>query len=213
MTVLVGVGFALVSLALFAALVATPEAPGLGALARSEIAATGVSNPVTAVLLDYRAYDTLLELVVVLLAAVAAGALAPREPAPAQLDGPVAEAAAGLLTPGIVLMAGYLLWIGSKAPGGAFQAASLLAGGLILLEVTGKTPPPRSEAVTRAVAGLGVLAFLGVGVGVAVAAANGVFLDHPASIAGSLILAIESAATLGIAAGLLALFRAGTASA
>lgn len=208
MTILVGLAFAAVSLALFAALVATPVAPGLGAAARTEIAATGVSNPVTAVLLDYRGYDTLLELLVVLVAAVAAGALAPRRAEPAPIDGPVAEATAGLLTPGIVVTAGYLLWIGSEAPGGAFQAAALLAGALILLEVTGKGAPPRRQAPERALAGLGVLAFLVVGV--AVAARTGVFLDYPAARAGDLILAIEAAATLGVAVGLRALFRAGT---
>lgn len=208
MAILLGAGFAALSLALLAALIATPAAPGLGAAARAEIAGTGVSNPVTAVLLDYRGYDTLLELVVVLIAAVAAGALAPRSAAPAPLTGPVAEAAAGLLTPGIVVAAGYLLWIGSKAPGGAFQAAAMLAGGLIMLEIAGAGAPPRREAPARAAATLGVLAFLLVGV--AVALPGRAFLDYPAPLAGGLILAIEAAATLGIAVGLRELFRAGT---
>jgi len=144
-------------------------------------------------------------------AAVAAGALARRGGAPAPIAGPVAETVVGLLTPAIVVAAGYLLWIGSKAPGGAFQAASLLAGALILLDVAGKAAPPRSEPAIRAAAGLGVLAF--VVVGAAVAPWTGVFLDYPSAVAGELILAIEAAATIGVAIGLRALFRAGTSAA
>ncbi|MFP4004182.1 MAG: MnhB domain-containing protein [Alphaproteobacteria bacterium] len=207
MAVLVAIGIGVAALALFAALVVTPAAPGLEAPARAELAETGVTNPVTAVLLDYRSYDTLLELVVVLLAAAAAQALALQEPEPAPLSGPLAEAAAGILTPGIVIVAGYLLWIGSRAPGGAFQAASLLAGGLILLETVGKGVPPRRQAPARALAGLGVAAFLFAGI--AVAANTGTFLDYPAALAGELILAIETAAVVGIAFALLSLFRAG----
>jgi multisubunit Na+/H+ antiporter MnhB subunit len=211
MAVLVAIGLGALSLAFLWALAVTPEAPGLGAAARAEIEATGVSNPVTAVLLDYRGYDTLLEVVVVLLAAVAAGALAPSEPEPEPLGGPVAEAAAGLLAPSIVVVGGYLLWIGSKEPGGAFQAAALVSGGLCFLDMTGKGVPPRREGPMRALAALGVLAFLAVGAGVALE--TGVFLDYPAAVAGELILAIEAAATVGIAVALLALFRAGTAPA
>ena len=211
MAILVGLAFAAVSLALFAALVATPAAPGLGPAARAGLGETGVSNPVTAVLLDYRGYDTLLELLVVAIAAVAAGALAPRRAEPRPIRGPVAETTAALLAPAIVTTAGYVLWIGAKAPGGAFQAASLLAGALILLDVTGKGAPPHGPAASRALAGLGVLAF--VAVGVAVAPATGAFLDYPAPIAGDLILAVEAAATVGVAIGLRALFRAGTAAA
>jgi multisubunit Na+/H+ antiporter MnhB subunit len=209
MAVLVGIGIGAVSLALFWALAVTPAAPGLGAAARAEIEATGVTNPVTAVLLDYRGYDTFLEVVVILLAALAAGALAPREPEPAPLDGPVAEATVGLLVPSIVVVGGYVLWIGSKEPGGAFQAAALLSGGLILLDLAGQGAPPHRLAPARALAGLGVLAFLLAGVWAG--AVTGVFLDYPAAVAGDVILAIEAAATVGIAVALLVLFRAGTA--
>ncbi len=52
-------------------------APTLAIPAAANIAATGLGNPVTAVLMAYRAIDTLLEVVVLLLALVGVWSLAP----------------------------------------------------------------------------------------------------------------------------------------
>lgn len=200
--------------ALLAGALASPPAPALGPLARADIALTGVSNPVTAVLLDYRSYDTLLELAVVLLAVVGAQALAPVRPAPQPLQGPVAAAAARLLAPAIVMLGGFVLWIGATAPGGAFQAAALLAGGLILLETVGRGvrlgPPALEPARLNAAAAVGVALF--VLAGAVAGLVSGAALDWPAAQAGAIILGVEIAATAGLAVGLLALFRAGTAA-
>src|SRR5262249_41986959 len=52
-------------------------APTLAPLAAANLAATGVGNPVTAVLMAYRAMDTLLEKVVLMLALIGVWSLAP----------------------------------------------------------------------------------------------------------------------------------------
>ena len=194
--------------AMLAAILATPAAEGLRAPAMAELAETGVSNPVTAVLLDFRGYDTFLELVVVALAVVGTGAVATETAAPAPLTGPVARAAGALLGPAIVLVAGYLLWTGSSRPGGAFQAGALLAGGLVLLDATSDGRPVwRLGAALRVGTAAGAAAFLLAGLGAL--AASGRFLDYPGPEAAyAMILAIETAATVSIAICLAALFAA-----
>ena len=55
-----GLGYAMLSL--------PDQAPGLSERVNANMATSGVRNPVTAVLLNFRAYDTLLELGVLLVA-------------------------------------------------------------------------------------------------------------------------------------------------
>ncbi len=205
---LVACGVVAASAAVFAAIIVTPPAPGLGETARASLPETGVSNPVTGVLLDFRGYDTFLELAVVALAVVAAGALAPPRPAPEPIASPVARSAAALLAPVIIVVAGYLLWTGASKPGGAFQAGAVLAGGLVLLEVTTDGRPAwRLGAALRAATAAGAGAFLLAGLATLVV--SGRFLDYPGPEAGyAIILAIESAATVSIAVCLAALLAA-----
>ena len=98
---------------------------------------SGVSNPVTAVLLNFRGYDTLLEMVVLLLALLGVwtvgGKALRRQAAP----GPVLDTLARLLVPVLLLVAAYLLWVGAHAPGGAFQAGSVLGAAGVLLLLAG----------------------------------------------------------------------------
>jgi multisubunit Na+/H+ antiporter MnhB subunit len=205
---LVAGGVAAASLALFAGIVSISAAPGIGGAVAADIAETGVANPVTAVLLDFRGYDTFLELAVVALALVGAGALAPADPAPAALTSPVARAAGALLAPAIVLVAGYLLWTGTSKPGGAFQAGAVLAGGLVLLEATAEGRPfwRRGAALRWGIVG-GAAAFLIAGL--AGLALSGRFLDYPgAEAAYAMILAVESAAAVSVAISLAALLAA-----
>lgn len=193
--------------ALLATLLATPPAAGLQAAVAQGLPETGVTNPVTAVLLDFRGYDTLLEVAVIALAAIAVAALAPRAVALPPLRGPVARAAAATLAPAIVIVAGYLMWTGGARPGGAFQAGAMLAGGLVLLETTGARPWWRLGATGRLGLVAATAAFLVAGFGVM--AVTGRFLDYPGPAAGyAVILAIEAVATLSIAAALSALFAA-----
>ena len=103
-------------------------------LVASNMAVSGVKNPVTAVLLNFRGYDTLLEIGVLLLAALSVLSVVP---SPAIFSksppSPILILLLRLLLPFIILDSGYILWIGKYAPGGAFQAGAILAAGGILL--------------------------------------------------------------------------------
>ncbi|WP_437778286.1 hydrogenase subunit MbhD domain-containing protein [Sorangium sp. So ce1097] len=160
----------------------------------------GVSYPVTAVLLNFRGYDTLLEIAVLLLAAL--GVQAQLRPA-MERDGvapagPMLPALVRQLIPCMILVAGYLLWRGSRAPGGAFQAGSILGGGAILLLLARAAPPPSmSSIVVRAALLVGPACFLAVAVAPLVAGRH--VLEYPSAWAGTLILCVESALTISIA--------------
>lgn len=159
-----------------------------------EAAVTGAAHPVTAVLLGFRAWDTLLEIAVLLLAILGAAAAAggePRRPAPPPHD-PVLSALVNALVPVMILVAGYLLWAGTKQPGGAFQAGAVLAAAGVLLGLAGALPAldPERPALRLWLAG-GLALFLAVFLAGALAGA---------------LLAVEAALTLSIAATLVALF-------
>ena len=162
-----------------------------------ELNAAGVGHPVTAVLLSFRAWDTLLELLVLLLAFMAVRQLLPslpRTPAP----WPLLKGWARVLAPLSVLIGGYLLWRGGAYPGGAFQAGALLAAGAILLRLTDMLPALGWHHLWVRVLVLGgcavflVIGALNYGFGTS-------FLSYPADWAGPLIILIEVFATLSIA--------------
>ncbi len=164
---------------------------------RAQLELSGVSNPVTAVLLNFRAYDTLLELAVLLAAVLGIIAVGPARPA-YQPAGPLFGALVGWLVPLLIVTGGYLLWVGAHAPGGAFQAGALLAAAAVLLRLGGKPsgslPGPELQRWLL-VAGVGVF----IAVGLLAIASGQAFLQYPQDWAGSLILLIETAATLAIA--------------
>ncbi|MFZ0256080.1 MAG: Na(+)/H(+) antiporter subunit B [Gammaproteobacteria bacterium] len=167
---------------------------------------SGVSNPVTGVLLNFRAYDTLLELAVLLAAVLGILALGPARPGYAA-SGLVLSGLTRWLVPLLILVGGYVLWMGAHAPGGAFQAGALLAAAGVLLRIAGHhTGLPQGMAL-RVLVVVGVAVFLTVGL--AVMLAGRPFLGYPVAWAGSLILVIETAATLGIAVTLLLAFVCG----
>jgi len=173
----------------------------------ANLEASGVSNPVTAVLLNFRAYDTLLELAVLLTAVLGIFALGPARPG-YQSAGPVFDGLARWLVPVLILTAGYLLWVGAHAPGGAFQAGATLAAASVVLRLAGRHQIglPQGPAL-RMVMAAGVGMFVLVGLGLLVAGRP--FLGYPPAWAGGLILMIESAATLAIAATLVLAFLGG----
>lgn len=177
-------------------------------LAVSEnLAASGVSNPVTAILLNFRAYDTLLELAVLLTAVLGILALGTARP-DYQRAGPVFDGLARWLVPVLILTAGYLLWVGAHAPGGAFQAGATLAAAAVVLRLAGKRSIGLPQAGTlRVILAAGVGMFLVVGLSLLVLGRP--FLGYPPAWAGSLILLIESAAMLAIAATLVLAFLGG----
>jgi multisubunit Na+/H+ antiporter MnhB subunit len=210
----VGALVGLVAAACIAALALAPSAPGLVAATQANLAASGVENPVTAVLLNYRSLDTLLEVVVLFAAIVCvwlverAAAAAPRPAAPgpaAPALGPVFLGFARLALPVAVLVGAYLLWLGADAPGGAFQGGAVLAAVGIVL-VLGRLWVPRTSVLpwARAAFVIGTATFTGAAV--AAAALGGAFLEYPAGQAKAWILVIEGVLTVSIAATLAALF-------
>lgn len=189
---------------------APPRDPLLPREVDARLDGSGVSNPVTGVLLNFRSYDTLLEVAVLLVAMVAVWSMdrstrtLAREQGE-QLDDPILRGLARLVVPLAGVVAVYLTWAGSKATGGAFQAGALLAGAGVLLTAAGFLRPP--EAGTRTVRGLaaaGVYVFVGVGFGVM--PWTGAFLQYPQGWAYPLILAIEAVLTVSIAVVLVELF-------
>lgn len=166
---------------------------------------SGVTNPVTAVLLNYRAYDTLLELAVVLAACISVFVSGPRFVITQSAD-QVSQRLIRRLLPVIAICACYLLWTGAKAPGGAFQAGSLLAGGIALFILIGLRFPLSIRALRWSLA-VGLLAFIAVGL-VSLFDAQAFFTLAPQS-AGRVILAVEVAATISITAALAAVFLGG----
>jgi multisubunit Na+/H+ antiporter MnhB subunit len=184
-------------------------AGGLTALVESRIAESGVSHPVTAVLLNFRSYDTWLEVAVLLTALVGLLALArrgtpaaPHDPRPPE---PMLAGATTLLVPVMILLGGYLLWRGTHAPGGAFQAGAVVGAAGVLLILAGYDPFRRlPPAVVRTIAVLGVLGFLGMA---AVSALSGSpFLAIAPRHGGPVIVAVEIAVAASVALTLTALF-------
>jgi multisubunit Na+/H+ antiporter MnhB subunit len=199
------------AITLLLAAVMWPLAPvdGLRSPVAGAMGASGVAHPVTAVLLNFRAYDTFLELGVLLLAVLGAWSLGRHTPLPARpVPGPVMPGTLRLLVPVAVVTGIYLLWAGSHSPGGAFQGGAVLgaAGVLWVLSRPRDLPAPPSPLLR---AGLVAGAALFLAVGTAGLMAGHGFMGYPSPWAGALILVIETAATLSIALTLVALFLGG----
>ncbi|WP_109228784.1 hydrogen gas-evolving membrane-bound hydrogenase subunit E [Serinibacter arcticus] len=167
---------------------------------------SGVEHPVTAVLLNFRSYDTLLEIAVLVAAAVGVTGLARRRvPAPAA-PSPAVRVLAVVLLPVLALLSTWLLVAGTTRPGGAFQAGALLGAALVVAHLAGvRIAGPRGRIGAVAVVA-GLLAFLVLAGATAVTAGGWLVLE--ASVAGALILAVETLLALSIAAGLAAMFLA-----
>ncbi|MFZ5831027.1 MAG: MnhB domain-containing protein [Planctomycetota bacterium] len=170
---------------------------------------SGVANPVTAVLLNFRAYDTLLELAVLILALLGAqtvaGTIAARRIVRPGSPNLLLAAAVSVVVPVSIVVAGELLWLGADFPGGAFQAGAVLGGAGIMLVVAGHSVAWHKHAAwTRLAVIAGVATFTIVGLSVMLV--GGKFLEYPAGWSKSLILLIEAAAMLSVAAVFLYLF-------
>lgn len=186
-----------------------PEAAGLAALVREHLPESGVRAEVTAVLLNFRGYDTLLEVAVLLVALLGAWHLGPlRLPRSDLVPGPVLESLVRYLGPVMLLVTGYLLWLGGHAAGGAFQAGALLAGaGVLLLVVRPELLALRDRLGLRVLLVAGPALFALVAAGVMFA--GGSLLEYPRQYAGTLILLIEAASTVSIGLTLMLLFAGG----
>jgi multisubunit Na+/H+ antiporter MnhB subunit len=198
---------AAVAAAIAATVLLLPDpAPTLAPRAAANLGPTGVGNPVTAVLMAFRALDTLLEKVVLVLALIGVWSLAPDAvwggvPAPQRHARPddALVFLARLLPPVGIVIAVYLLWVGADEPGGAFQGGALLAAMWLLAMMAGLTSAPAvSDRRLRLVVVAGPAVFLAIGLaGLALA---GAFLAYPEAYAKPLIIVIEIAKILSIAA-------------
>lgn len=174
-------------------------APTLAPAVAANLAATQVGNPITAVLLAFRAMDTLLETIVVLLAVLGLWSLAAdrawngtpqlrRYPDP---DG-VLTYLAQILVPIGVIVGFYIFWIGADLPGGKFQGATILAAMWLLAIGTGFSRlPALNKRWLRVLLVTGPLLFMAIGFYGAIAA--GAVLAYPGGYAKVLIVAVEIA--------------------
>ena len=178
--------------------------PGLGPQVAGVLPQTGAENPVTAVLLNLRAWDTLLESVVLLAALIGLWPLA-RGGAWQAPAGPVHHsrpdgvlAGFGRLLPPVALMVGvYLVWAGTSQPGGAFQGGTVLAAAGVSCVMAGLVRAPGMAAPLWQLALVaGPAVFLALGLA---GLAAGGFLAFPPALAKAMILTIELALTLSIA--------------
>lgn len=189
-----------VTAALAVGVLALPvPAPTLAPDVAAHIAVTEVGNPITAVLLAFRAMDTLLEAIVLLFALIGVWSLAPDRfwggrPGLRQHADPngILAYVARVLPPIGVIAGIYIFWIGADHPGGKFQGATIMAAMWLLVMMAGLADaPPISRAWLRILLVAGPLVFIVIGaVGVVTADA---FLAYPEGIAKPLILAIEFA--------------------
>ena len=209
----VGILCALVAAGLAIAVLSPPEViPTLAPMVMENLAQSGLGNPVAGVLFVYRALDTLLEKVVLILALLGVWSLAPDSvwggiPGLRVYAQPSSTLTflAQLLPPVGIVVAIYMCWVGAKEPGGAFQGGTVLAAMWLLVMIAGlKSVPSTSQPWLRLLLVVGPAIFLAIGLAGMVLA--NAFLDYPSGYAKALIVAIEFSLTLSIsvALGLLA---------
>lgn len=184
--------------------------PGLGDAVAGRLPESGVTNPVTAVLLNFRGYDTLLEVAVLLASAAAVWRLGVADAVPRlPRRDPLFLALLRPLLPLLCIVAGHLLWLGTFAPGGAFQAGAVLSAPLLLPMIAGlpRTPGRCDGSASRTLLAGGLLVF--VGVAAATAASGASILQYPVEFARTVILLVEGALTVSVALTFVVLFLGG----
>jgi multisubunit Na+/H+ antiporter MnhB subunit len=186
--------------AIAVAVLSLPDpAPTLAPAVAEHLNVTGVGNPITAVLLAYRALDTLLESIVVVFALIGVWSLAPDRvwggrPGPLHEADPngILAYLARLLPPIGIIVGLYIFWIGADLPGGKFQGATILAAMWLLVMMAGLTDaPPISRTWLRILLVAGPLLFIAIGF--AGALTTGAVLAYPEGYAKLLIKVIEAA--------------------
>lgn len=194
--------------AAIAVIVVLPAAPAptLAPAAIAGLAKLDLGNPVTGVLLAYRALDTLVEAVVLLIALLGVWSLTPDRlwggaPAMSWRAEPsgALTLVAQVLPPIGIVVGIYVVWTGAKAPGGAFQGGAILAAMWILAMVAGLLhPSPIARRRLRLMLVAGPAVFIAIGI--AALPLTGSVLAYPVGFAKPLIVLIEAALTLSIAA-------------
>jgi len=182
---------------------------GLGAVITSMQSQSGVNSPVTAVLLNFRGYDTLLEVIVLLIAVIGVWSLTKAAPVDYTTDiNPVQMGVVRLLAPVMCLVASYLVWQGSHLAGGAFQGGAILGAAGVLLLVS-KIHWPHAVPVLLLRLGLVFGPLIFTGIALYCLLVRGELLAYPKGSAGWLILLIETTCALSIGLTLALLFAGG----
>lgn len=207
LTRLVAAGLCLVVAAALAGVVLLlpEEGPTLAPQSMLNLPETGLGNPVTAVLIAFRSFDTMLEKVVLVLAVVGVWSLAADRywggaPGEARAERPEPTLAffAQVLAPIGVLVGVHVFWVGADEPGGAFQGGAILAAMWMIVMMARLTEAPQASAFWLRVALVaGPLVFLGASVAGAVVA--GGYFAYPPGLAKPMILFIETFMTFTIA--------------
>lgn len=183
----------------------TPQSSSLERELLDAMPKSGVTHEVTAVLLNFRSLDTLLEVGVILLSLVAIYGISPLfSYSPKSFEHTITNTFASLLIPFIALYAFYILYSGSYQSGGAFGAAALLAGGIIiyaLIKPHSFVLP--SEFWLRLLYVSGLFYFVSLGI---VSLIFGAFLEYRDEVASFAIISIETLLTLSLAVILAAYF-------
>ena len=207
-----GVFCALIAAGLAVITLFPPEvAPTLAPMAMAHLEESGLGNPVAGVLFVYRALDTLLEKVVLLIALVGVWSLAPDHAwggvpglRPFRQQNSVLAFLAQILPPIGIIIGIYMCWVGADYPGGAFQGGAVLAAMWLLVMMAGlRDVPPINRVLMRLLLIIGPIVFLFIGLAGFVLADG--FLAYPAGYAKALIIVVEFTLTLsiGITLGLL----------
>jgi multisubunit Na+/H+ antiporter MnhB subunit len=209
--ILTGVLAALVAGAVCAAILMLPDPPpSLAPEAAAAVngAGAGLGNPITAVLMSYRSFDTMLEKIVLILAVIGVWSVGTDKawggaPPPFRQSKPYAPMAflAQLLAPVGVLIGIHIFWTGANEPGGAFQGGALLAAMWMVTMMARLVEPPRVDAQwlrLALVAGPAVFLITGLAGGLVA----GSFFAYPPGLAKPIILFIEAFMLLSIAAAL-----------
>jgi multisubunit Na+/H+ antiporter MnhB subunit len=200
-----GVLCILVSIALGIVVFSRPDVPPtLAPMAKENLALSGLGNPVAGVLFVYRALDTLLEKVVLLLALVGVWSLAqdqawggkPGLRVYAQPNS-ILVFLAQVLPPIGIMVGIYMFWAGANRPGGAFQGGTVLAAMWLLVMMARLREVPTINVLwVRQLLVVGPAIFLLIGLLGFVFADS--FLAYPPGHAKPLIVIAEAALTLSI---------------
>jgi multisubunit Na+/H+ antiporter MnhB subunit len=168
----------------------------------------GLGNPITAVLISYRSFDTMLEKIVLILAVVGVWSIGTDKawgsaPAPLRQSRPYPAMVllAQILVPIGALVGIHIFWVGADAPGGAFQGGAVLAAMWLMAMIAHLIDLPRIDARwlrLALVAGPAVFLIVGLA-GIATA---GSFFAYPPDFAKPVILFIETVMVLSIAVAL-----------
>jgi multisubunit Na+/H+ antiporter MnhB subunit len=181
------------------------QGPTLAPQSMERLPETGLGNPVTAVLIAFRSFDTMLEKVVLVLGVVGVWSLAADRywggaPGEARAERPEPTLAffAQMLAPIGILVGVHVFWVGADEPGGAFQGGAILAAMWMIVMMARLTEAPQASAFWLRLALIaGPAVFLAAGVAGAVVA--GGFFAYPPGLAKPLILFIETFMTFTIA--------------